>query len=59
MEVQFCFHKRGERDVFRSFEHLPLPAVGTVIIFGQQTWRVTDVTYDFDHQRIDVIAAVH
>jgi hypothetical protein len=59
LEVQFLFHARGEPDTFRSYDRMQIPRVGETIVFGQRSWRVSDVTYNLDVQRVEVIAVVH
>jgi hypothetical protein len=59
LEVQFLFHQRGEPDIFRNYERMQVPRVGETIVFGQKSWRVSDVTYNLDRQMVEVIAVVH
>ncbi len=59
LEVQLLFHQRGERDEFKTYKGMQIPRLGETIVFGQKSWRVSDVTYNLDCQRVEVIAVVH
>lgn len=58
-EIEFRFHKRGSPDEVRSYAVMPVPRIGETVIFGQQAWRIDDVTYNLDRHRIEVLAVVH
>jgi hypothetical protein len=57
VKIEFVFHKTGERDQFAELTWPVCPRDGENIIFNDATWKVREVTYDLELQRIQVIAS--